>query len=234
MYAETKLIDGLRRSNIWFEHDESSRGHGKRESTKELYERCMKPRAAEFRTILEIGVCESASSLWIWQNIKPDLWVGVDPWFPDRLRHAPLYQTWRENFWWNVEDSGAESLTVPPPGGRVTTEFRFGPTRCFMAEWPSQEYLKHQIGLDLPGQKFDAILVDGDHHGAEAITDMVLCWPLLKRGGVLIIDDYNRRWLHGRAHVREAAVGFCMAFEERIEKVLETPRQLWLRKRYDV
>lgn len=235
MQAQTKECNGFRFSNDWFTTTLASRGRGTRESTRQLYERTMLPMARQFRTILELGICEGRSAMWIWDNIRPDLWVGVDPWFPDRLRHNPLYATWRQNFWHNVEIAGAENLTVPEDvGGRITTEFRYATTRCLMAEWPSAEYLKYPVGVDLPKQQFDLCIVDADHHGAEAMTDMVLCWPLLKRGGIMIIDDYNRRWLHGRAHVREAATGFCMAFEERIEKILEEPRQLWLRKRYDV
>lgn len=234
MESETKLVDGLRRSNLWFNLDVEGRRRHPRESTKALYDRKLKPLAKGLRSILEIGCCEGASCLWLWENIKPDLWVGVDPWFPDRQRHAPLFKMWRENFWWNVEASGAENLTVPPEGGRRTTEFRFGPTRCLMAEWPSQEYLRHQIDVDVPGQKFDAVLVDGDHHGAEAMQDMVFSWRHLKKGGLMIIDDYERRWLHGRAHVKEAATAFFTAFEDRVEKAMECKRQLWLRKRTEV
>lgn len=234
MDGPTQIINGLRRSNTWFEYDLEGRRRKPRESTKALYERCLRPMAGELRSILEIGVCEAASSLWIWQNIRPDLWVGVDPWFPDRRRHEELFRTYRENFWHNVAVSGAEDLLIPGPGGRISTRFRFGPTSCLMAEWPSQEYLagviQQQIAAgELPPQ-FDLCIVDGDHHGAEALTDMVLCWRVLKQGGILVIDDYERRWLHGKPHVKEAAHAFFQAFEDRLEKLLECKRQLWLRK----
>jgi hypothetical protein len=231
---EVKVIDGLRRSNVWFEYAEEGRRRRPRESTKALYERKLLPLAKDLRTICEVGICEGASSLWLWQNIKPDVWVGVDPWFPDRERHTAMFKQCRDNFYWNIEQSGAENLTVPPPGGRIVTEFTFGPTKCFMAEWPSQEFLRRPLwdiidAGDVP-PRFDLAVIDGDHHAAEAITDMVMCWQYLKKGGLLIIDDYERRWLHGKPHVKEAARSFMLAFEDRIEVALECKRQLWLRK----
>ncbi len=43
----------------------------------------------------------------------------------------------------------------------------------------------------LSGQRFDIIYVDGSHYAPDALADAVLCWPLLKEGGVMVIDDYR-------------------------------------------
>jgi len=37
---------------------------------------------------------------------------------------------------------------------------------------------------------FDFIYIDGDHHASAVLEDAVLCFPLLKDGGLLIFDDY--------------------------------------------
>lgn len=44
---------------------------------------------------------------------------------------------------------------------------------------------------DLKPNTFDLVYVDGDHIGASVLTDIVLCWDLIKEGGLLIIDDYQ-------------------------------------------
>lgn len=41
------------------------------------------------------------------------------------------------------------------------------------------------------GRRFDLVLIDGSHHSADALTDAVLCWPMLRGGGVMIFDDYD-------------------------------------------
>jgi len=45
----------------------------------------------------------------------------------------------------------------------------------------------------LPPDHFSFIYVDGDHRPEIAYQDGVLSWPLLKRGGIMIFDDYH--WL---------------------------------------
>ena len=41
------------------------------------------------------------------------------------------------------------------------------------------------------GRLFDVIYIDGDHHRETVMLDSVLCWPMLRRGGILIWDDYG-------------------------------------------
>ena len=43
----------------------------------------------------------------------------------------------------------------------------------------------------IPMDSFDIIYIDGDHHSSAVLTDAILSWPLLKKGGILIFDDYN-------------------------------------------
>jgi hypothetical protein len=38
---------------------------------------------------------------------------------------------------------------------------------------------------------FDAIYIDGAHDAASVLEDSVLAWRLLKRGGLMIWDDYG-------------------------------------------
>jgi predicted O-methyltransferase YrrM len=45
------------------------------------------------------------------------------------------------------------------------------------------------IELIRKGYHFDFIYVDGSHKCLDCYADMVLSWPLLKRGGIMAVDD---------------------------------------------
>jgi len=38
---------------------------------------------------------------------------------------------------------------------------------------------------------FDLIHIDGDHTTSGALHDMEICWPAVKPGGVMLVDDYD-------------------------------------------
>jgi predicted O-methyltransferase YrrM len=72
-----------------------------------------------------------------------------------------------EHFLKNMEIAGARD--------RVTTIAGY-----------SQETLR-----ELPLDTYDIIYIDGSHAAPDVLEDAVLCWRLLKSGGVLIFDDYH-------------------------------------------
>lgn len=39
--------------------------------------------------------------------------------------------------------------------------------------------------------EFHVIFIDASHEARDVLADAVLAWPLLKRGGILIFDDYK-------------------------------------------
>lgn len=50
----------------------------------------------------------------------------------------------------------------------------------------------------LHGEEFDLVLVDGDHSAEGALTDLLNAWPLVRPGGILVMDDIhhsNYPWL---------------------------------------
>jgi len=49
----------------------------------------------------------------------------------------------------------------------------------------------------LKEESYDIIYIDGDHTAFAAYNDAILSYPLLKKGGILIFDDYL--W-HGHDH----------------------------------
>ena len=39
--------------------------------------------------------------------------------------------------------------------------------------------------------KFDFIYVDGDHTAGAVLTDACMAWPMLRKGGIMVFDDYH-------------------------------------------
>ncbi len=89
----------------------------------------------------------------------------------------------------------------------------------------------------LKPQSFDIIYVDGSHTADNVLTDAVLSWQLLRKGGVIIFDDY--RWDGRHFTNRDPAApqltpalgidGFVAAFRYEIE-ILRKGYQIFLRK----
>ena len=49
---------------------------------------------------------------------------------------------------------------------------------------------KSQDALKKMKEQYDFIYVDGDHKASSVIEDAILSFPLLKKGGIMIFDDY--------------------------------------------
>ena len=48
--------------------------------------------------------------------------------------------------------------------------------------------------LSVNGDRFDLILIDGNHTASFVLTDAIYSWWLLNEGGIMIFDDYG--WVH--------------------------------------
>jgi predicted O-methyltransferase YrrM len=53
-------------------------------------------------------------------------------------------------------------------------------------------------------EQFDLVLVDGDHSGVGAQIDLQNAWPLVRTGGILVMDDINHPNYPWLSHVWEA------------------------------
>ena len=49
---------------------------------------------------------------------------------------------------------------------------------------------KSQIALKQINEQYDFIYIDGDHKASSVLEDSILSFPLLKKGGIMIFDDY--------------------------------------------
>jgi hypothetical protein len=68
--------------------------------------------------------------------------------------------------------------------------------------------------LRVAKKKFNLVYIDGDHSRYATFADSVGSWPLLKKGGILIWDDYKLHRDRPSATRPEHAIDlFCSAFD---------------------
>lgn len=120
---------------------------------------------------LEVGVWEGRATCWLLQNIfthPTSRLVCVDPFLGNPENTVlPHHAT--------VQDTFEENIKVIEAMDRVELKVL-----------KSEDALKY-----LHKQSFDFIYLDGSHLTADVLSDLVLAWPLLQHGGVIIMDDYG-------------------------------------------
>lgn len=161
---------------------------------------------------LEIGVWCGESLAWVAENVlthDESSGVGVDPYAAmgkhDKHEMGDIYRQ-------------ATALLAQYQKVMLFREYS--------SVWLRRQRMPHQ---------YDLIYIDGDHTAPCVLDDAVLCWPLLKVGGLLAFDDYaNRGSTRNREnHVRHAAEAFVASHQSYVE-VLVRNSQLWLRKTGEV
>ena len=169
---------------------------------------------------LEIGSWEGRSTCWFLQNIltHPTASITCVDTFsgsPLELKSNPYLQQAishiERRFDRNIAGLGATKKVIKKKGS-------------------SQVILRAM----LPEETFDVIYIDGSHFAADVIADAVLTWPLLKKKGVLIFDDYRWNCIIDRKNplVKPAPAidAFLFLFRDKLE-VLGKGRQVCIRKR---
>jgi predicted O-methyltransferase YrrM len=152
---------------------------------------------------LEVGVHEGRSALWMLENVlthPTSHLTGVDIFADEYQGRSGGY---KETYLGNLELSEVAERTTTIEGS-------------------SQTVLR-----TLPLSSFDLIYVDGSHQNADVLEDSVLCWRLLKDGGLLIFDDYGAEAGHPRLGIE----AFTRFFGEYFA-VLHNSYQLILKKKY--
>ena len=168
-------------------------------------------------TALEVGSFEGRSACWMLEHLlgHPDSRLYCVDTFEGSEEFAPeLREGLLERFTHNVRQTG-RGEKVQALVGR------------------SDDVL---VGLIGEGVRADLAYVDGSHRAAEVLTDAVLCWKLLKPGGVMVFDDHLWRCRLGPddllLHPKLAVDGFVNAFFDRVD-LLDLPgnAQVAVRKR---
>ena len=126
--------------------------------------------------ILEIGSHEGRSSCWMLENMLTDTgtMTCIDP-FADRPVTAFSYDSIPEDR--SIEQLfRANTAEVKKPG--QTLEVIANMSFPALAQ------------LIVDKRQYDFIYVDGSHNADDALADAVMCFGLLRPGGVMLFDDY--------------------------------------------
>jgi predicted O-methyltransferase YrrM len=123
--------------------------------------------------ILEIGSYEGRSTLWLLENFKPSHITCIDTWKgSDEVAHEYIKDDIaKKDILWN-----RFCKNVSPYASRLG-----------IMRNTSRIALK-QLGLQ--EKRYGLIYVDGDHHRLNCLEDLVLSFPMLELGGIVIVDDY--------------------------------------------
>jgi len=144
----------------WFSHNINNFKH-------------IKAELGTVKCILEIGAFEGRATCWMLENMLADdgkLFV-IDT-FKGSEEHVGLdVSALRTTFDANVAEVKKETQGV-----RVYAE-------------PSYEALG-QLAYKRFIEAFDFIYIDGSHTAPDVLTDACMAFPLLRRGGVMLFDDY--------------------------------------------
>ena len=180
-----------------------------RKKAQPVWERYILPMRDQIKRYLEIGTGEGGSVRWVLQNLPVELAVTVDPFAGQMAGREVSARLYLEKW-------------LPGP-----------PLR--MVEEQSLSYLASRIRA-CPEYRFDFVYIDGDHDALPCLTDCVLAWALLKAGGIMAMDDYDRTWKMSRRGVnvprtKQGIEGFLTAATGQYDILFEEPFQVAVLKR---
>jgi hypothetical protein len=127
--------------------------------------------------ILEIGTYAGTSLIGMLERLPDATAVAVDKWRNYDENNPNILSNVEQN---NVEDMFHRNLERMGMAGRVVAR-----------KGDSVEVL---LDFVRDGELFDLVYVDGSHKCIDCYTDMALGWRLLRKGGVMVVDDYMYSW----------------------------------------
>lgn len=161
---------------------------------------------------LEIGSWEGRSTCWFLENI---------------LTHESATMTCIDTF-----QGGSEHQDYP---NLETIESRFDfninltghPEKVNKLVGISQEVLR-----TLPLRNYEIIYLDGSHVASDVLEDAVLSWRLLKKGGILMFDDYLWPVPEGYNHPKLGIDSFLNSFGDKLN-IIHHEYQVFIEKKVD-
>jgi predicted O-methyltransferase YrrM len=151
--------------------------------------------------MLELGAYEGRSTAWIVENMLEDdgVLISVDTW-EGAEEHAAA-----------GEDMGAVEKNFDH-NIKLLTE-KYEDRTVLKYKRTSYDALTSCAG----GPPFDFIYIDASHTAPDVLTDACLAWPLLKKEGILVFDDYLWGEPRDILHRPKAAIdAFSNIFAEKL------------------
>ena len=131
------------------------------------------PHLPERKDFLEIGSFEGRSAVWTIENLMEDGGeiVCIDTW-EGGAEHTPEDMAGtEERFHQNI------TLVRKKFPNRVVVSFKSTSVEALGAS------IAHK-------KQFDFIYIDGSHLAKDVLTDACMSWPMLKKNGFMVFDDY--------------------------------------------
>jgi predicted O-methyltransferase YrrM len=128
--------------------------------------------------ILEIGVWEGRTAVWMLENLKPEEYVGIDPWRRSWLDQKKFPDTPEGESKVRAIEALARKNLAPFANATLIK----GASQVVLtgASDFTVRYLPKSIGLSY---------IDGFHNYDAAMADSINVWPLMQSGGVVVWDD---------------------------------------------
>ena len=163
-------------------------------------------------TVLEIGSYEGQSTVWIIQNMLTEAGtlICIDTWAGGEDHAGIDFAAVENRFEANIKKA------------------KYGDQRIYKIKGKSVDGLATCI----TGQyQFDFIYIDGSHVARDVLADACMAWPMLRRGGIMVFDDYMWGDARDILHRPKLAIDtFVNLFAEELQ-VLSGGPQLAVSKR---
>jgi len=135
--------------------------------------------------ILEIGSFEGKSTVWFLENFlqnKNSTITCVDPWMDYSQDQDSLNSYIKEKNEWDLTKRKTKEIflhNIIESGDASKVIIRQGFSNKILPSLITEQKM------------YDIIFIDGNHTAPYVMMDSVMSWPLLKKDGVILFDDYT-------------------------------------------
>lgn len=154
-------------------------------------------------SFLEIGCFEGKSTVWMLENIlthPKSKLYCIDHWLYNGDKNKKVYETFISN--------------IEPWKQKVK-----------ILKGHSRDMLRN-----INNVQFDFIYIDASKHSQDVLEDSVLSWYLLKKGGIMIFDDYTHNKKHDINCPRPGIDAFLNTYAHELD-VIQTKWQVIIKKK---
>jgi predicted O-methyltransferase YrrM len=125
---------------------------------------------------LEVGCFEGRATTWLLDNI---------------LTHKDAKITCIDTFEGGIEHGTIAKVDFEPIKERFNENIKEVKEKVNIIEGYSLDCLRFiSSPLHEEFEPYDIVYIDGSHQAVDVLQDITLSWPLMKVGGIMILDDY--------------------------------------------
>lgn len=169
------------------------------------------PKTNDEIKMLEVGSFEGRSTVWFLENVllnSKSTITCVDPWTTYSQNSDTFNSYFTSESEWDFRNHKRTFLHNIYNSGYME--------KVNVIQDSSHLALPKMISN---GDKFDIIFIDGNHTSPFVITDCVMSWYLLNKGGLMIFDDYLWGDVNSTNSPKIAIDSFVNCFKDYLEVV---------------